>query len=156
MWCGAVQRRNGIGTRLLASGMRRLERDSSGGDSKGGAAGAAEQGWVKLEADEEEEERRRRARVLGVATCHRAVRRVAAAPRRRWWWVPDSAPLLPQPRVELSQLRPSRRRCSPVAAGRRKKEKKERKRDGELTCGPKGIFDISRDFSLLLNRKSLF
>nr|BAD69112.1 hypothetical protein [Oryza sativa Japonica Group] len=136
--------------------MRRLERDSSGGDSKGGAAGAAEQGWVKLEADEEEEERRRRARVLGVATCHSAVRRVAAAPRRRWWWVPDSAPLLPRLRVELSQLRPSRRRCSPVVAGRREKEKKERKRDGELTCGPKGIFDISRDFSLLLNRKSLF
>uniref|UniRef100_A0A0D9ZAG8 Uncharacterized protein n=1 Tax=Oryza glumipatula TaxID=40148 RepID=A0A0D9ZAG8_9ORYZ len=43
-----------------------------------------------------------------------------------------------------------------AVTGRRERREKERKRDGELTCGPKGIFDISRDFSLLLNQKSLF
>jgi hypothetical protein len=37
-----------------------------------------------------------------------------------------------------------------------RKEGERGKIDGELTCGPKGIFDISCDFSLLLNRKSLF
>jgi hypothetical protein len=33
---------------------------------------------------------------------------------------------------------------------------RKRREIGEMTCGPKGIFDISRDFSLLFNRKVLF
>jgi hypothetical protein len=42
-----------------------------------------------------------------------------------------------------------------VTGEKRERREKERKRDRELTCGPKSIFDILRDFSLL-NRKSLF
>uniref|UniRef100_A0A0E0LK86 Uncharacterized protein n=1 Tax=Oryza punctata TaxID=4537 RepID=A0A0E0LK86_ORYPU len=33
---------------------------------------------------------------------------------------------------------------------------KKRREIGELTCGPKDIFNISRDFSLLLTQKLLF
>jgi hypothetical protein len=33
---------------------------------------------------------------------------------------------------------------------------REKREIGELTCGPKGIFDISHDFSLLFDRKLLF
>jgi hypothetical protein len=39
---------------------------------------------------------------------------------------------------------------------REEKEGIERREIGELTCGPKGIFDISHNFSLILNWKLLF
>uniref|UniRef100_A0A0E0FR46 Uncharacterized protein n=1 Tax=Oryza nivara TaxID=4536 RepID=A0A0E0FR46_ORYNI len=53
------------------------------------------------------------------------------------------------PGRELS--RPGSGRRADRGRRRREKEKKERKSDEELICGPKGIFDISRDFFLLLN-----
>jgi hypothetical protein len=38
----------------------------------------------------------------------------------------------------------------------REEEGIERREIGELTCGPKDIFNISHIFSLILNRKLLF
>jgi hypothetical protein len=66
-------------------------------------------------------------------------------------------PVRSRPRaLRASPPSPSKPRPGGRRREKEKKEKKERKTARELTCGPKGIFDISREFSLLSNRKLLF